>query len=149
MKTLMRDSNIVLAGARTISHRQWFIRQAEGRGHMLSHAEHDARRQKVKAYLNHGRWIADCPLDHEGQKCTGAECVTEDDKVFLCLSCGNTEINGDFIKVVFPPPGQRHKFEMSLALRPEALRNWVPGETPARIAKENRKHGVAVPEGAE
>jgi hypothetical protein len=98
--------------------------------------------QEAPAYVNHGRWIVDCP-------CGGAECVTEDDKVFYCLSCGNAQVNGNFIRVKFPNQVERDKFEKSLALRPESLRNWIPGETPADIASENRKHGIAVPEGAE
>ena len=147
MKTLMRDSNSVLAGLRNVTHRVWFTRQALGRG---LHVSGDvSETQKTKAYLNHGRWIVDCPLDREGQACGGAECVTEDDKVFLCLSCGNEQVGGDFLKVRFPTRPGRDKFEKSLALRPESLRNWVPGETPAKIAKENRKHGIEVPEGAE
>ena len=149
MDTLMRDSNVVLAGLRNISHRQWFTKQGIARGLKVSGIEHDGRKYTIKARLNHGRWIADCPLQHEGQKCIGAECVTEDDPIFFCLSCGNIETAGNFIKVKFPPSEQRHKFEQSLALRPESLRNWIPGETPEKIAEENRKHGIAVPEGAE
>jgi hypothetical protein len=144
----MRDSISVLTGLRNIGHREWFARQAQGRGLKMSGEVADGRKRKVNAYLNHGRWMADCPLIHELQPCIGAECVTEDDKVFYCLSCGNQEVDGDFIKVKFPPPGQRKKFEQSLALRPESLRNWNPGETPEKIAKENKKHGIAVPKGA-
>ena len=145
MKTLMRDSSSVLPGLRNITHRQWFTIQGRGRGLLVSGEEHDGRKKQVYAYLNHGRWIADCPLQHEKQACIGAECVTEDDKVFYCLSCGNAEIGGDFIKVKFPPASDRDKFEQSLALRPESLRNWIPGETPRKIEKDNIKHGIPVP----
>ena len=147
MQTLMRDSNSVLAGLKNITHRVWFTNQAVGRGLKVSGRVHE--RRGIKARINHGRWIADCPLDRELQPCGGSECVTADDKIFLCLSCGNEEVSGDFLKVRFPAKRSREKFEKSLALRPESLRNWIPGETPAKIAKENRKHGIAVPEGAE
>ncbi|MHA2062934.1 MAG: hypothetical protein ACXABY_00990 [Candidatus Thorarchaeota archaeon] len=149
MDTLMRDSLSVLAGLRTTSHRQWFTMHGEGRGLAPSGKEQTMAKWNTSAYLNHGRWIADCPLMHEGQPCMGAECVTEDDPVFFCLSCGNQHVGGDFIKVVFPKKKDRDKVELSLAERPESLRNWIPGETPKKIAKENRKHGIPVPEGAE
>ncbi len=124
---------------------QWFAHQGKSMGHEASGKEHDGRKKTVNAHVNHGRWIVDCPLECEGQPCIGAECVTEDDKVFFCLSCGNKEIGGDFIKVKFPPPGQRKKFEQSLALRPEAFRNWLPGETPEKIEKENLEQGLPIP----
>ena len=147
MQTLMRDSNSVLPGLKNITHRVWFTNQAVGRGLKVSGNTHSKR--EVRAYINHGRWVVDCTLNREGEPCPGAECVTADDKVFLCLSCGNEEVGGDFLKVRFPAKRSREKFEKSLALRPESLRNWIPGETPSKIAKENRRHGIAVPEGAE
>jgi hypothetical protein len=147
METLMRDSNNVLVGLRHTTHRKWFTQQAGGRG--LWVAGGISEEHGVDAYLNHGRWIADCPLEREGQPCGGAECVTEDDKVFFCLSCGNAQVGGNFLKVRFPPKNSRNKIEKSLAMRPESLRNWNPGETPAKIAEENRQHGIVVPEGAE
>ncbi len=147
MQTLMRDSNSVLPGLKNVTHRVWFIQQAVGRGLHVSGNVRNA--PVVKAHLNHGRWIVDCPLEREGQPCGGAECVTEDDRIFLCLSCGNEQAGGDFLKVRFPAKASRGRFEKSLAMRPESLRNWIPGETPAKIADENRKHGIVVPEGAE
>lgn len=141
MQTLMRDSISILTGIQGLSHSAWFTRQAEGRGlHISTVVQED---HEIDAYVNHGRWIADCPF------CKGAECVTENEKVFYCLSCGNEQVGGNFIKVNFPKRVDRYKFEKSLARRPESLRNWIPGETPADIAKENRKNGIAVPEGAE
>ncbi len=147
MKTLLRDSNITIPGVRRIGHQEWFRLQAQARGFVVS--DQVADHPSIEARVDHGRWIADCPLSIENQPCNGAECVTDDDKVFICLSCGNTQVNGQLIPVVFPSKNQRHKFEKSLALRPEANRNWFPGETPKKIAKENRKHKIPVPEGAE
>ena len=149
METLLRDSKSVLIGLRDTTHSTWFVIQAKGRGHTVTGKLRKAKKYQVLAKVNHGRWLADCPFTHEGQPCIGAECVTEDDPGFLCLSCGNVDVGGDFVLVKFPPADQRHKFERSLALRPEALRNWLPGETPAKIAAENRKHGIPVPKGAE
>jgi hypothetical protein len=144
MKTLLRDSNIVLAGLRHISHRQWFTNQARGRNLVISGDTHVT---EIPARINHGRWIADCPLDCEGQPCGGAECVTEDDTIFYCLSCGNEQIHGAFIRVLFPPTKKRNKIEKILALRPESLRNWFPGETPKKLAHENYENNIPIPEG--
>lgn len=146
MDTLLRDSNAVLPGVKRLGHKAWYTLQAQARGHILSN--NVSKHEPVEARVDHGRWIVDCPLKVQKQPCNGAENVTGDEKVFLCLSCGNAQIDGEWIKVKFPPKGQREKFEKSLAVRPEAFRNWFPGETAKKIAKENRKHGVVVPEGA-
>ena len=145
----MRDSTMVLSGVKKLGHREWFVLQALGRGFTLTGELYPPGQLRAVATVNHGRWIAECPLQCDGQPCSGSECVTEDDKVFLCLSCGNQEINGNFLQVDFPPPGLRHKFELSLAMRPEQYRNWFADETPNKLAEENRKHNLPVPDGAE
>ena len=147
MKTLMRDSNVVIPGVRKLGHSFWFLHQAASRGFNVSDSFTDHK--PIRARIDHGRWIADCPLQYAGQDCLGAECVTDSEKTFMCLSCGNTEVEGKLLKVRFPAKGKRDKIELSLNERPEANRNWFPGETPEKIAKENRRHKVKVPEGAE
>ena len=142
MKTLLRDSVSTLPGVRRLGHREWFAVQAEARGFVVSSKK--SSHKAVEARVDHGRWIADCPLQREMQDCKGAECVTTDDKVFLCLACGNAELGGKLIKVKFPNENHRHEFEKDLSVRPEANRNWFPGETPQKIAKENRMHGLPV-----
>ena len=95
------------------------------------------------------RDVEKMPVEESEQLLGIAENVTDNEKFFLCLSCGNHQVDGEWIKVKFPPKKQREKFEKSLAVRPEAFRNWFPGETAKKIAKENREHGIEVPEGAE
>ena len=145
MDTLLRDSVVTLPGVQRLGHRQWFTVQAEARGFSVSNKK--SSHKAIKARVDHGRWIADCPLQRENQACNGAECVTTDDKVFLCLACGNAELGGDLIKVKFPTEKQRKAFEKNLCVRPEANRNWVPGETVKKIAEENRMHNLPVSEG--
>lgn len=146
MDTLMRDSKAALPGVKRMGHRAWYTLQAKACGHILS--DKISKHVAIEARVDHGRWIVDCPLKVEKQPCMGAENATEDEKFFLCLSCGNAQIDGEWIKVKFPPKKQREKFEKSLAVRPEAFRNWFPGETAKKIAKENKQHGIEIPEGA-
>lgn len=99
------------------------------------------------AYVNHGRWVADCPF------CPGAERVwpsgqlqRNDDVDYPFgitrsgLHCGFT---GRTCPVVFPE--QAPAIDAVLTKRPvEATRNWRPGETVADLTAENVEHGVAV-----
>ena len=52
-----------------------------------SKAEKEAMGQPVKAYVNHGRLVADCP------DCNGAEILNYDGS-FFCLSCFNDKNKG-------------------------------------------------------
>lgn len=80
----------------------------------------------VFAYVNHGRWVADCP-------CGGAELVTET-RPLLCGSCGMVR------RVVWPPDAE--DIENLLAVRvDEKTQNWNPGETLAGLAFENERRG--------
>lgn len=83
-------------------------------------------RKKVAAYINHGRWVADCP-------CGGAELVTENEPM-LCGSCGMTS-PVDF------PEGQA-EIERLLLQREMRNRNWLPGESVEQIAAENIENGI-------
>lgn len=143
MKTLMRDSTVVIPGVRKSGHKFWFLHQAHSRGFEVS--ETVADRKPIFARVDHGRWIADCTLDYAGQKCIGAECVTSDDKTFMCLSCGNDEVGGQLLAVRFPQKKKREDLEEVLNERPEANRNWSSGETVEKLEKENRRHKVKVP----
>ena len=85
----------------------------------------------VRAYMNWGRWVVDCPAG-----CGGAELASSN----RCASCGEE------YRVDFPP--ERQAIERLLALRPETKkgvashRNWRPGETLADLRRENIEHGV-------
>lgn len=78
----------------------------------------------VKARVNHGRWVADCPA------CPSAQLAGE---TFVCADCGS----GPFTVVW---PRSAGKIEDALEVRPVANRNWNPGESLARLRAENREH---------
>ena len=104
---------------------------------------YDSTKGKVKAYINHGRWVVECPSDI----CKGAMVVTSAEPYFLCPSCGNSENNGYWYGVQFPGP--RTRIEAVLMKRPAAnpweafARNWSPGETLTDLRRENREHGIS------
>lgn len=128
MKTMLKDSNVVLPGVRRIGHRQWFLLMA---GEHFSTKDSLVRGPPLEARVDHGRWIVDCP------HCKGAECVTLDDPVFLCLSCGNEAVGGKLYRVKFPPPARRRKLEALLAERPLFGQNWDPSISLTRVRTEN------------
>lgn len=103
------------------------------------------------AFMNHGRWVAQCGT------CPGAERVWPGgqireidrgpnagrrfgvgaDGVLHCGSCGNTT------PVKFPD--DRLAIEKILSRRPAfANRNWVPGESMDDLAAENLVNGLEV-----
>ncbi len=81
------------------------------------------------AYLNHGRWVADCP----DPDCAGAELARD---VFVCSNCKR------MATVVWPD--NKSLIDDTTAARsvPET-RNWVPGETIDDLHQENLMNGVA------
>jgi hypothetical protein len=82
---------------------------------------------KIQAYVNHGRWVADCP-------CNGAELVDPDHKM-LCGSCGAEH------DVQFPGPKTRARIEELLDLREPMFRNWT-FEPVSELEAENIEHGI-------
>lgn len=91
-------------------------------------------RGSVAAVVNHGRWIARCPL------CNGAEMVSREGREFFCLSCGMQRNGRQAMRVLFPEDGEA--IEAALAPRPIENRNWEPGETVDDLRGENRAHGL-------
>lgn len=83
--------------------------------------------ETVDAYVNHGRWVADCPL------CNGAELVAPGEAM-LCGSCGATHT------VVFPDHAT--DIEEALAKRPAMKRNWNPDETVDELIAQNIERGI-------
>jgi hypothetical protein len=77
----------------------------------------------VVAYINHGRWVADCP-------CGGAELVAED-RLMVCGSCAARS------EVIFPP--NVTVLESALAARLKKNKNWKPTETVADLLAENKE----------
>ena len=97
-------------------------------GHRLPMIADWTPRGKVEAYVNEGRWIAECPEEY----CNGAEFVDPDWPVMVCSGgCGS----GPF-GVVFPK--ERENLTAVLVRRPvPATRNWAPGETVLGLKAEN------------
>jgi hypothetical protein len=98
----------------------------------------------ARAYVNHGAWVADCPVPY----CTGAEhagvrwaevgrIVERGDGagVMSCRACG-------WLGAV-QWPGERREIETLLMQRPDPRnRNWQLGEVPADLMGENFRHGI-------
>jgi len=90
----------------------------------------------LSAFINEGRWIAECPTG-DGN----AFVVSRNSDLFWCGICGNRTTAGSWIRVRFPPG--KAAIERLLMHRPdERNRNWLPGETVANLARENRAHGL-------
>lgn len=59
---------------------------------------------------------------------------------FWCPFCGNVEVDGKGVVVVWPADAA----DIDAMLRFRSLernRNWIPGETLAKLRKENRDNG--------
>ena len=87
----------------------------------------------VEVYVNHGRWVWDCPAP----RCTAAQFARDDGGLAACLTCGHGPL-----KVVWP--AERPDIERLLDLREEKHRNWQVGESLATLREENIAHGVGV-----
>lgn len=141
METLLQDAYIVLPPVRRLGYRGWFLKTALGGGHMVADTI-APRKTAVYARVNHGRWIADCP------DCEGSECITADDPVFMCLSCGNKDVRGSLRPVLWPDADERSKLERILVLRRDIkTRNWTYDETVHKMMRENKDNHMEVPEG--
>ena len=99
----------------------------------------DAAKPATFAYVNHGRWLVDCPF------CGSTQIAAKSDRRFLCAGadgCANAQVGGAYIPVVWPKDADR--IEAELLQRPTPNnRNWMPGETVKDLRRENAEHGVA------
>lgn len=82
----------------------------------------------VDAYLNHGRWVADCP-------CNGAELVAPGLEM-VCGSCGAVH------QVRFPKKSDRQKIEAACGKRPVLHQNWSPAESVGELEAQNIENGI-------
>ena len=110
--------------------------------------EHDVRPSDPHAiaYVNLGRWVADCPARPcahplTGEHAAGAEYVAPN-IVFMCQWCWNQDIEGRYRPVDFPADKTALEAELLRRVEPDT-RNWLPGETLADLQIENIAHGVA------
>ncbi len=97
------------------------------------------------AYVNLGRWVADCPAapcrhPMTGERGVGAEYVSPG-LPFMCQWCWNADIGDRFREVDFPPDRGTLEAELLRRVEPDN-RNWLPGETVADLQIENIAHGV-------
>ena len=82
------------------------------------------------AYVNHGRWVADCPTTD----CPEAHLAQPGDK-FDCVNCGTVG------RVEFPD--NHTDIDEVLERRPvPQTRNWTPGESLEELVEENRAHDL-------
>ncbi len=82
----------------------------------------------VDAYVNHGRWVADCA-------CNGAELVAPGQE----MVCGS---DGARNQVKFPDPTTRDKIESVLLQREPSNQNWYPDETVDELIAQNIENGI-------
>lgn len=88
----------------------------------------------VATYVNHGRWVVECP------DCPGAQLASRADRRFLCNYCGNAAIGGLWRPVVWPKAVS--SIEAELEKRPTRSANWLPGETVSELRAETDANGV-------
>lgn len=89
----------------------------------------------IEAYVNHGRWVADCP------DCNGAELVKLG-SIFRC----NTGIHYGSCPafeymVLFPPHWEI--IQTVLSVRPMINRNWDSRDTVEKLKRDNFAHGLS------
>ena len=87
-----------------------------------------ADKRTVVPYINHGRWVADCP------ECNGGIACWDENPRGCCLSCGHV------YKVKWQPPDERAAACRALGERADRRHwNWEPhrGETVERLHTEN------------
>lgn len=88
------------------------------------------------AYVNHGRWVADCAV------CPSALAVKPGQTTFACQD----QLCGAASELVWP--ADVAGIDALLAERPNpANRNWHPWESAADLLAENIEHGVTRVEG--
>jgi hypothetical protein len=96
----------------------------------------------VRARVNQGRWIVDCP----NPECTNAMVASFVEKLFICWNCGSEDNDGQWRKVTFPRSKKR--IEKLLMARPskrpfEAVnRNWDLNESVDDLEIENVARGI-------
>ena len=112
----------------------------------LGHGPPGSVQGELRAYINHGRWMVECPL----QGCEHAVIASMEEPVFFCSACGNVGNDGHSFGVVFPRWWRA--LERELIKRPipmgktrmsASTRNWRPGESLNDIKRENIAHKVA------
>lgn len=90
--------------------------------------------EPVVAYVNHGRWVADCV------ECAGGMAVDVHHGEARCFDCGAVYLSAQG-RLVLPSDERTAWLDAVLGARPDVYtRNWMPGESWAAIAAENRRN---------
>ena len=90
--------------------------------------------EHLLAYVNHGRWVVDCP-------CGSAQLACRSDRRFFCTDCRNAWAFGKWVRVTWP--AEEADIEALLLQRPfPRNRNWHPRESASGLAMENADNGV-------
>lgn len=121
--------------------------------------------KKLKARLNWGRWLVDCPKEDGG----ALEVIPGNDTQFICPVCYPSSIaifvglvkgrvekvpdvsarrtaktlaekNGDVYEIEYP--SNIKKVLEAVKARPVQNQNWEPGETLTFLKRENKQNGV-------
>lgn len=90
------------------------------------------------AYVNHGRWVADCPSG-----CGGAELARDGE--FMCRECLNLGAGRRPIPLVWPSEDDVRAIEAALVVRAVVNRNWALNESIGALLAENVEHGLFDP----
>jgi len=107
---------------------RFWLRMAKAHGVELHEVD-----RVLPAYVNHGRWVANCPVCNGGIMCPEPSLRG---RRGACLDCGS-------IFRIDYPVGWR-LIEAALNQRPDPVnRNWLLGETLAHLIAENQAHSVA------
>ena len=89
----------------------------------------------IPAYVNHGRWVADCPECRVGLQLPRGPHQVKVEFVMVgdsCVTCGApTRVE---------MPDDADLIEEALKPRPLINRNWYPAETVADLLAENLLH---------
>lgn len=101
------------------------------------------------AYVNHGKWVINCPF----KPCSSAQDAARGDHRFFCVQCdsGGT---GQWVSVRWPDDAEVLAIDAALGVRPQVpTRNWLPPEmraeyglppeTAVDLVAENKAHQVA------
>lgn len=95
-------------------------------------------KQLAYAYVNHSRWVVDCPF------CPSAQMTAPEDPRFFCVDCRMVANGGKWVKVVWPSTSTKAAIERTLGLRPKTQnRNWWPEEAVQKLQAENVANGYS------
>lgn len=90
----------------------------------------------VAAYVNHSRWIAECP-----DGCRWAVVASAQTPLFMCGACGNKAVGGKWRTVIFPQDKAAVEFQLLKRAKDEN-RNWIAGERVADLIRQNAAMGA-------